>query len=102
MVLFDVGDVAKLRAEFYGVQDNGSSVLMNPTAVSVWLRSPSGTETEYTSGIDNPTTGVYTFETDAFTLAGVGVWRYRFEGTGVVTAAEEGRFTVRASGFTTI
>lgn len=98
--IYDVGDRIVLYADFRVRNTDGTYSLADPTTVTVMLRKPDGTENSYTSGVDNPSVGVYTFETPTFLDGEEGTWYYRFKSTGIV-GAEEGWFTVRASRFTT-
>ena len=98
--IYDVGDKPIVSAEFSKVDvASGISTPINPTSVSVKLRSPTGVETTYSSGFENPSAGKYFFECPMLVLGDEGSWLYRWVATGAVTAAEEGRFVVRRSGF---
>lgn len=99
--IYDVGDRTVLYADFRARNTDGTYSLADPTLVTVMLRKPDGTENSYTAEVDNPSVGVYTFETPTFLDGEEGTWYYRFKGTGAVVGAEEGWFTVRASRFTT-
>lgn len=66
----------------------------NPAAVTLTVKKPSGALVTPAPVNDGP--GAYHADV---TLDYVpGVWHYRWVGTGAAAAAEEGRFTVRASG----
>lgn len=67
----------------------------NPTNVRLRLLTPSAEEVDLTTP-SNPSIGV--FQT-TYIPSQSGIWSWRWEGTGAVTAAEEGTFEIRASAF---
>ena len=92
---YDVGDVVRVSAAF----TNASDVAADPTTVKLYYRDPSdGTITELEYGQDaeivKESTGNYyaDLEPDA-----AGVWFYKWEGSGSVTATVEGFYKVRES-----
>jgi hypothetical protein len=85
MADYDIGDVVRLTATF----SNVAGVATDTTAV-LSLEAPDGTVT--TPSVTHGATGVYTVDV---TPTAFGVWYYRWSGTGGVTTAEEGAFTVR-------
>lgn len=89
--VFDIGDRVKLTGTF----TNAAGVLTNPTVVTCKVRTPSGTVTSHLDAA-NPSAGVFTKEIE---VTEAGMWRFRFEGTGAVKAAEEGFFDVEESVF---
>lgn len=80
-------------------KDNATLVVGDPTKVLLRVTAPTGTEVDYTlalSTLSHPATGVYQA---TITPRIPGVWAYRWEGTGAIVAASEGRFEVRPSLF---
>ena len=86
MSTYDVGDTRTLTGTFH----NAAGALADPTAVTLTVRKPDGTESTPTA--THASTGVYTY---ALTFDQSGVWRYRFAGTGTVAEAGEQMLTVR-------
>lgn len=86
MVLYDVGDVARLTATF----TNDLGVPVAPTTVTLRILRPSGTTTTVATTI----TAVGSYRADV-PLDQAGVWRYRWVSTGVASAAEESSFRVK-------
>ena len=74
---YRVGDVVRLSATF-----ELSSVLTNPTTVSLCITAPDG-NSGYASPIINDSTGKYHYD---FTVPIVGSFKYRFYGTGAIVA----------------
>ena len=96
MVEFDIGDQPVISGAFTDVD----KVPTAPTAVTVTVRDPAGTETAYTSpdgAIELGTTTVFTFPT---AVDRAGVWQLRMRATAGVLAAAETKFKVRATEFT--
>lgn len=95
---YDIGDVVRCDVEFR--DPAAANALVSPTAVVFKVKDPDGTITQKVYGTDvdvvRDATGKF-HATVAPTKAGT--WRYRFEGTGLVQAAEEGQFTVRTGAF---
>lgn len=75
-----------------------SSALTDPSTVTLWIKSPNGTETALVYGTDDEvervSAGVYTSHVS---LTAAGRWVFRYEGTGACEAADETLITVRAS-----
>lgn len=91
---YDKGDAVRLKASF-----TVASVFINPTTITLRVKDSDGTISVYTYGAGQITmlsTG--TFYKDV-TVSNDGIWYYRYEGTGAVTAAGEGSFEVRRSEF---
>jgi hypothetical protein len=89
---YDIGDKVTLKATF----KNTSCVIADPTAVSIKIREPDGSENSYSPlKVD---TGIYSYD---LTFDAHGVWYYRWIGTGAVHTAGEGRIVVRKSDFDT-
>lgn len=90
-MIFDLGDRVRLFADF----KDDAGVATNTTVV-LKVRDPAGVTTTRTA--TPGATGHYEY---LFNLTGadaqVGRWYYRFEGSGTVTAAEEGTFVVRST-----
>jgi hypothetical protein len=93
--LYDIGDLVRCTGTF---ASSGTNV--NPSAVMFKVRTPAGVVTTYTYGVDaalvRDATGVYHVDVSADTA---GDWLYRFWSTGTGQAAEEGRFRVQSSLF---
>jgi hypothetical protein len=92
--VYDKGDLVQLPASFV----NDSNVATDPTGVSVKVMKPDGTTVTYTYLTDvevvKDSTGNYHLDL-AISLAGV--YKYKWFGTGAVTTAEGGQFTVKPS-----
>lgn len=88
--VYDVGDGIYIVATFRDLTGTAA----DPTSVTFRLKDPTGTVT--TPSVLTGSTGVYAAE---FTVTRHGTWAYRWEGTGAVQAAEEGKILVRASNF---
>lgn len=88
--VFDIGDGVRVDALFSDL----SGVVADPTFVVFRVLNPHGIET--TPTVIRVSTGSYYAD---FTVTARGTWTYRWEGTGVLIAAEEGRFAVRPSAF---
>lgn len=92
-----VGSEARLTVKFYDIT---GLILTDPTAITIKVRNPAGTETTHTYGVDvvKDSVGVYHYD-QTFNLEGV--WYYRGIGTGAVVGAAEKRVVVQISPFTT-
>ncbi len=69
----------------------------DPTNVSLWVQDPDGEETEYVhpaAPIVKTSAGRY--EADLSPDRG-GLWKYRWEGDGLATGAQDGQFWISAS-----
>jgi hypothetical protein len=92
---YDVGDLIRCTGTFAT-----ASVDVDPSAVFFSVKAPSGTETDYTYGVDGQlvksATGIYYVNVSATES---GMYKYRFYSTGTGQAASEGQFRVRASFF---
>lgn len=91
---YDKGDLIRVKATF-----TVSSVVTDPTAITLKVKDPDGTITTYTyagGSITKDSTGVYHKD---LSVSNDGVWYYRFEGTGTCQAASENKFIVRKSEF---
>ena len=77
---------------------NAQGVPADPTTVTLKVETPAGVTTTYTYAgghLTKPETGVYYYDIDTTTAAGV--WHYRGIGTGAVVAAGQDKFTVVAA-----
>ena len=87
------GDRARVGVTFY----NALSVVADPTVVRLRVRRPDNTFLEYDYTIDPEivweSVGNYYADLD---LDQGGFWYFRWEGTGVVTAAVQMKFCVEA------
>lgn len=86
---YEIGDSVRLSVTFTDVV---SGALVNPTAVSLTLRLPDGTNAN--TLLVNPSTGNYYAD---YLTAQPGVHAYRWAGTGAHAAASEGVFVVSRS-----
>ena len=89
MAAYTTGDIAILTTGFTDPLGNPT----DPTGVSLIIESPDGTQTTVTSPT-HLSAGRYAYN---LALAESGVYRYRWIGTGTVTATVEGTVTVLAS-----
>ena len=93
---YAAGNLIRVSAAF--TNSGGSAV--DPAAVLLKVRTPAGTVTTYTYGVDaglvKASTGNYYYDVDASTR---GEWTYRWYSTGSGQAAAEGAFTIEASTF---
>ena len=78
MADYQVGDLSQLNASFVLY---GTTTPIDPTAVSLFVRAPDGTITEYAypAGIVKVSVGVYYYQ---LLLTESGIWRYQWQGTG--------------------
>lgn len=67
----------------------------DPSAAQLEVQDPNGVIT--TPTLSNPSTGVYT---GLQAVAVPGLWRFRWEGSGALVAADEGYFYVRPTAIT--
>ena len=67
---------------------------VDPTTVTLYIKTPDGTVTAYTGGeITRVSTGVYTYE---ITTSQVGRWIYKWQGTGACEITSPDVFLVVA------
>lgn len=97
MLVYDIGDRRKLSCTIR----NEAGALADPSELSFIMLEPNSEDnevTEYEYGTDielvRASAGVYYVLWDC-TVSGAHNWRY--EATGTISAAEEGRFWVRRS-----
>lgn len=88
----NVGDIRRVSVAF----TNSAGAAADPTAVKLHVRKPFSAEaTAYTYGVGGTVvkdgTGAYHADLSLDTAS---TWRYEWEGTGAVEAAEEGSFYV--------
>jgi hypothetical protein len=90
MATYDRGDLVRLTATF-----TVSSVATDPTSVVLYVRSPTGTLTTLTYGVDGAvvkvSTGVYRYD---YSASAVGNVTFRWASTGVAQAASQDSFFV--------
>lgn len=93
MPSYQPGDTVRLATTF-----TVGSTLTDPTAVSLTVREPDGTSTTLTYGDDaelvKDSTGTYHADIVADAL---GLWTWKWEGTGTAAGIDEGDFTVEAT-----
>ena len=82
---YHLGDIVRLSARF-----ELSSVLTDPTAVTLKLIPPSGTAF-YVSPITKDSVGLYHYD---YTPPILGTYKYRYYGTGAVVAESENTFRI--------
>jgi hypothetical protein len=86
-----VGNQKAIAVTFY----NSSGAVADPTGVTFKFRTPAGTVTTYTYGVDSElvkdATGQYHV---LITASLAGIYQWRFAGTGAVIAAIEDSFSV--------
>lgn len=97
MYRFDWGDLARFSVSF----TDAAGTPTDPTTVTIRLLHPDGaTETTYAYGTDaalvRDDVGAYHAD---YLIDAVGYWGWRWEGTGAVQAAVEGRLLVPESPF---
>lgn len=88
---YDIGAGVVMEAEF---TKDGS--LHDPTTVVLTVKPPDKDAALVVVPTENPSEGVYRGE---YVVTDHGDHYYRFEGSGTVIAAKEGRFRVRKSQF---
>jgi len=92
----DIGDTLRLAVTFR----NSASAVADPTTVTLKIREPNGTETDYVYGTDievsRDSAGAYRFD---LMLDASGDWYVRWIGTGAVATATEERIRVARSQF---
>jgi len=88
---YDLGSAVILTGAFADISGNATA----PTNVRLRVEDPTATETVYTS-FSNPSLGVYSYTLICLTA---GVWRYRWEGDGAVTAVADAAFVVTSTAF---
>jgi hypothetical protein len=75
------------------------NLIADPTEVVCKVMKPDGTVLEFTAAdaeLVHDSVGTWTLQLD---IDEPGLWRYRFEGTGDVVAAEEASFVVGGTSF---
>jgi hypothetical protein len=91
--VWHVGDTPRLQCYFYV-----NAALTDPTAVSLLVQDPSGTQVTYTYAATVSKTGTGDYYKDV-NVGGEGTWKWRWVGTGTCPATEEGEFEVKRSEF---
>ena len=96
---YDIGDAPSVYGAF---TDLTGTVPTSPSAVTVLVKDPSGTETAYISPhaaiVIGPAAGLVTF-TFPTPLNLAGQWSVRMKGTAGLVAAVEGQISVANSAF---
>lgn len=96
MAYYDKGDLVRCSGAF----TDSDGVVQDPDAIIFKVKNPSDNTTTYTYGVGvelvKDSVGNYHVDVDADE---VGVWYYRFVGTGAGQSAEEGDFTIRGTEF---
>lgn len=87
-MLFDIGDTAHIAITF--ADQNG--VPTDPSTVTLTIQAPDNTSTSPTPINDG--TGLYHYD---LALAMSGIYRFKWVGTGLVAAVEEGEIAVKES-----
>ena len=82
--------------QILGTFTNPAKAAVDPTAVRLRVKDPTGTEVDYISPIQI-STGVYSQQ---IIPTMTGTWVYRWEGTGAVIASSENKFEVKPTAFT--
>ena len=91
MNIYDIGNVVNLTADF----TTSEGIPIDPSTVALKVLPPGGTIQTYTGAqLTKVSTGVYTYGV----LGNVaGIWLYRWEGSGNITAASDSSFKIVAS-----
>lgn len=93
---YDVGDQVRLEVTFKDENETPT----DPSVVVCRYRQPNGNTTSLEYGADEGVTRASAGAYYANVVADLpGTWSYRWEGTGTLTAAAEGTFTVMRSSF---
>lgn len=91
---YDKGDLVRVSAAF-----NILGVATDPTTITLKVKNPAGTVSTYTFALGQVTrsgTGAYYKDVS---VDSVGLWFYRWEGTGAVVSAGEGYFDAKPTEF---
>src|SRR5678816_4032854 len=92
-MIYEIGDAARLRASFR----DANNLPADPTTVELIVQAPNNTQTTYTYDnleIQRESIGEYFYD---LLISQVGVYLYRYTGTGAVQAVEEGQITVQST-----
>lgn len=96
MNIYDRGDLVRCT----GTLTNSAGTAIDPTGLTVMVRTPAGATTTFTYGTDaevvRSSIGIYYIDVS---VTQEGDWAYRFASTGTGQAAAEGRFRIRGSFF---
>lgn len=94
--VYDIGDLVRVSGAF----TNAAGTATDPTAVSLKVIAPDGTQTTYVYGTDaevvKDSTGNYHAD---LSVSAAGDWHYQWIGTGAVQAAQGGQFVVQPTAF---
>lgn len=75
-----------------------NDVATDPTTVTFEFKTPAGTQTTYTYGVDAALVKISTGKYQVILTPSIaGIWTWRFAATGTIEAALEGEFTVDQS-----
>jgi hypothetical protein len=89
---YDIGTGVVMEARF-----TKAGVAANPTTVTLTVKPPDKDDPDIVvEDVENPEVGLFIGEIE---VTDHGDYYYRFQGTGTVVAAREGRFRVRKSRF---
>jgi hypothetical protein len=96
MNTYDIGDQVRLSVAF--TDEDGHAA--DPTVITVKYADPTGAITtlvyDTDAAVGREETGAYYAD---LVPDRAGIWRYRWTGSGAITSAAEGSFTVRRSAF---
>lgn len=93
---YDLGDQVRLSAVF----SDADGYAIDPTVITVKYAAPGGSVTDLTYDVDLSVTrdGTGSYYVD-FVPTIPGVWAYRWQSSGTITAAAEGQLMVKRSSF---
>lgn len=94
--VYDKGDLVRCSASF----TTSAGAAVDPTVITFKFKTPGGTTTTYTYGVDAELVkdSVGNYHVDVSATAS-GTWFYRFEGTGDAQAADEASILIEKSEF---
>lgn len=92
--VYDIGDQVRVTTTFTDL----AGVVADPSTVTCDVKTPRGVSTAYVYGTDasltKTSTGIYNLDLD---LTEAGTWAWKFNGSGSLKAADQGRISVRKS-----
>ena len=97
---YDQGDLVRLTCETKSFDVNGVSISSDPTELTLKLVDPDGVlKYTYTWLADNQihkaSLGIFFWDQTMTTADEPGTWVYRWQATGAIIGAEEGKFFLR-------
>jgi hypothetical protein len=92
---YHLGQAVKFKGDF----KNEAGALADPGTITLRVRNPEGTITTYTYAAAEITKDAVGQYSKVVALDKEGTWKYRFEGTGAVQAADEDECLVLESVF---